>query len=81
MWGLYWAGVRWIWLCDLIIATIRFPPALRRGAYKYFPRLKTSTDKFEYGFKLKEFEREDPWKVSCTSRAQSVLPRRPCHGA
>ena len=36
---------------------------LLKGAYRYYPKLKTSTDKFEYGYKLRDFP-EDPWRVA-----------------
>ena len=36
---------------------------LLKGAYRSFPFLKQSTAKFEYGFRLKEFE-DDPVKIA-----------------
>ena len=43
---------------------------LLRGAYQAYPKLKTSKDKFEYGFKLKEFMQEDPWKVASQEKTR-----------
>merc|ERR1712087_678461 len=36
---------------------------LLKGAFRNYPRLKVSTDKFEYGYRLKEFP-EDPVKIA-----------------
>jgi len=40
---------------------------LLKGAFKIYPKLKVSTDKFEYGYRLKEFP-DDPVKI-CTKQS------------
>lgn len=47
---------------------------LLKGAYKFYPKLKTSTDKFEYGYKLRDFP-NDPWSTaSVDATKQSTNP-------
>jgi hypothetical protein len=47
---------------------------LLKGAYKFYPKLKMSTDKFEYGFKLRDFP-DDPWRTaSVDATKQSTNP-------
>ena len=36
---------------------------LLKGAYKFYPKLKASTDKFEYGYKMRDFP-DDPWNIA-----------------
>jgi len=44
---------------------------LLKGAYKYYPKLKTSTEKFEYGYKLRDFP-DDPWSVASEAATQET---------
>jgi hypothetical protein len=47
---------------------------LLKGAYKFYPKLKMSTDKFEYGYKLRDFP-DDPWSTaSVDATKQSTNP-------
>uniref|UniRef100_A0A7S0Q2N3 Uncharacterized protein n=1 Tax=Coccolithus braarudii TaxID=221442 RepID=A0A7S0Q2N3_9EUKA len=42
---------------------------LLKGAFRNFPRLKVSEDRFEYGFRLKDFP-EDPIKVASKEKTE-----------
>jgi len=42
---------------------------LLKGAFKIYPKLKVSTEKFEYGYRLQEFP-DDPIKVASEEKTQ-----------
>ena len=42
---------------------------LLKGAFRAFPKLKTSKDKFEYGYRLKEFP-DDPIKMATKEKTE-----------
>merc|ERR1712087_86670 len=42
---------------------------LLKGAFRNYPKLKSSTDKFEYGFRLKDFP-DDPVKIATKDTAK-----------
>ena len=44
---------------------------LLKGAFRNYPALKKSTDKFEYGFRLKEFP-EDPVKLATKEKTETT---------
>jgi hypothetical protein len=44
---------------------------LLKGAFRSYPFLKKSTDKFEYGYRIKEFE-DDPIKVASKEKADDA---------
>ena len=47
---------------------------LLKGAFRAFPKLKTSKDKFEYGYRLREFPEDEVRAIA--HRAASLLPPR-----
>ena len=47
---------------------------LLKGAFRAFPKLKTSKDKFEYGYRLREFPEDEVRAIA--HHAASLLPPR-----
>ena len=47
---------------------------LLKGAFRRFPKLKTSKDKFEYGYRLREFPEDEVRAIA--QHAASLLPPR-----
>ena len=47
---------------------------LLKGAFRAFPKLKTSKDKFEYGYRLREFPEDEVRAIA--QHAASLLPPR-----
>ena len=52
---------------------------LLKGAFRAFPKLKSSTDKFEYGYRLREFP-DDEVKTIAHHASRPLLPLHPRHG-
>ena len=44
---------------------------LLKGAYKYYPKLATTKDKFEYGYKLRDFP-DDPWSIASEAKTKET---------
>lgn len=54
----------------LSMAIFQNEEALLKGLYRAFPFLKKSTERFEYGYRLKEFE-DDPVKIASKEKSET----------